>query len=58
MFGIIYAFSDLIKFFVGGKNKKKLSLLIDAKYKGSLVTVRPWADIGVDYEVMVGCLNR
>ena len=43
MFGIIYAFSGLIKFFVGGKNKKKLSLLVDEKYKGPLVTVRSQA---------------
>ena len=42
MFGIIYAFSGWIKFFVGGKNKNKLSLLIDAKYKGSLVSDEPW----------------
>ena len=38
MFGVIYAFSGLIKFFTAGENKKQLSLLIDEKYKGPLVS--------------------
>ena len=38
MFGVIYAFSGMIKFVFGGKDTKKLSLLIDAKFKGPLFT--------------------
>ena len=43
MFGVIYAFSGMIKIFFGGKDTKKLSLLVDAKYKGPLVTGEGWA---------------
>ena len=42
MFGIIYAFSGLIKFFIGGKNKKNLFLFVDEKYKGPLVYDELW----------------
>ena len=34
MFGVIYAFSGLIKLVFGRKDKKYSSRLIDAKYKG------------------------
>ena len=39
MFGVIYAFSGLVKILFGRKNKKYSSHLIDAKYKGLLVSV-------------------
>ena len=52
MFGVIYAFSGLIKFFTAGENKKQLSLLIDEKYKGPLVSGEHWAPLlRVGFEV-------